>query len=181
MSEEVGSLILDSSSIEVNRPRKRAKTDRLDVTRLLGLLARYLAGEHDAFSIVSVPSVDEEDLRRIGRELKLLKKDRTRVSHRIKGLLANQGLVIDLKRDLREQLQAMRLWNGEPLPRHLRERLAHYVGDFHYHTTRIRDLEQKRRDLMRARERGGAFQASTPQAYTGSCARRGDDDTDGRS
>jgi len=118
----------------------------------VGLVARYLAGERDAFSIVSVPSPAEEDLRQLGRELKLLKKDRTRVSHRIKGLLANQGLTIDLKQDLREQLEAMRLWNGEPLPEHLRDRLAHYCEDFDYHTRRIRGLEQRRRELMRARE-----------------------------
>ena len=152
VAEGIENRILDSSSIEVNRRRKRAKTDRLDVTKLLGLLARFLAGERDAFSIVSVPSVEQEDLRQLGRELKLLKKDRTRVSHRIKGLLANQGLTIDLRQDLRAQLEGMRLWNGDPLPRHLRERLEHYVDDFDYHTRRIRGLEQRRRELMRAKE-----------------------------
>ncbi len=144
----IESFIIDSSSIEVNRRKRRAKTDRLDVVKLVGLLIRYLAGEDDAFSVVSVPSVAEEDLRQIGRELKLLKKDRTRVSHRMKGLLANQGQV----QDLGEQLERMRLWNGEPLPPHLRERLERYAADFAYHTGRIRDLEQTRRDLMRAGE-----------------------------
>ena len=147
----IENLVIDSSSIEVNRRKKRAKTDRLDVGKLVGLLARYLAGEDDAFSIVSVPSVDEEDLRQIGRELKLLKKDRTRVSHRMKGLLANQGLVLDLQRDLGEQLERMRLWDGKPLPPQLRERLERYAEDFAYHTMRLRELEQKRRELMRAR------------------------------
>jgi len=117
--------VIDSSSIEVNRRRKRAKTDRLDVTKLVGLVARHLAGERDAFSVVSVPDPEAEDLRHLGRELKLLKKDRTRVSHRIKGLLANQGLTIDTKKDPVAQLDAMRLWNGEPLPGHLRDRLVH--------------------------------------------------------
>jgi transposase len=152
VAEGIENRILDSSSIEVNRRKKRAKTDRLDVRKLLGLLARYLAGERGAFSIVSVPSAAEEDLRHLGRELKLLKKDRTRVSHRMKGLLANQGLTIDLRKDLREQLAGMRLWNGEPLAPHLHERLEHYVEDFHYHTRRIRGLEQRRRELMRAKE-----------------------------
>lgn len=152
VAEGIENRIIDSSSIEVNRRKKRAKTDRLDVTKLVGLLARYRAGERDAFSIVAVPSVDEEDLRQLGRELKLLKKDRTRVSHRMKGLLANQGLTIDLKRDLRVQLEGMRLWSGEPLPRYLRDRLEHYVEDFDYHTRRIRGLEQRRRERMRAKE-----------------------------
>jgi transposase len=147
----IESLIIDSSSIEVNRRKRRAKTDRLDVVKLVGLLARYLAGEREAFSVVSVPSVEQEDLRQVGRELKLLKKDRTRISHRMKGLLANQGLVLNLKQDLGLQLERMRLWNGEPLPRHLRERLDHYARDFAYHTRRIRELEKKRRELMQER------------------------------
>lgn len=151
-SQGIENFIMDSASIEVNRRKKRAKTDRLDVVKLLGLLARHLAGEEKVFSIVSVPSVAEEDLRQIGRELKLLKKDRTRISNRMKGLLANQGLGIDRGKDLGEQLERLRLWNDEPLPAHLRERLDHYAEDFAYHTERIRRLEQKRRDLMRARE-----------------------------
>ncbi len=36
--------VIDSASIEVNRRKKRAKTDRLDVNGLVDLLARYLAG-----------------------------------------------------------------------------------------------------------------------------------------
>lgn len=149
-SEGVENLVIDSSSIEVNRRKKRAKTDRLDVTKLVALLARWRAGEREAFSVVSVPSPAEEDLRHLGRELKLLKKDRTRVSHRMKGLLANQGLTIDLKKELGDQLERMRLWNGDSLPELLRERLEHYAEDFAYHTRRIRALEQRRRELMRA-------------------------------
>jgi transposase len=146
----IENFVMDSASIEVNRRKKRAKTDRLDVVKLLGLLARHLAGEEKVFAIVTVPSVAEEDLRQIGRELKLLKKDRTRISNRMKGLLANQGVGIDRRKDLGEQLERLRLWNGDPLPVHLRERLDHYAEDFAYHTERIRRLEQKRRDLMRA-------------------------------
>jgi transposase len=148
----IENFVMDSASIEVNRRKKRAKTDRLDVVKLVALLARQLAGEEKVFSIVSVPGVEEEDLRQIGRELKLLKKDRTRISNRMKGLLANQGLGIDRRKDLGLQLERLRLWNGEPLPAHLRERLCHYAEDFAYHTERIRRLAQKRRDLMRARE-----------------------------
>src|SRR6476660_3820766 len=39
----VTNLVVDSSSIEVNRRARRAKTDRLDVERLLALLMRYRA------------------------------------------------------------------------------------------------------------------------------------------
>ncbi len=85
-------------------------------------------------------------------ELKLVKKDRTRVSNRIQGLLANQGLVIDRKRDMVAQLAKLRLWNGEPLPLHLRARLERYASDYRYYTERIRALEQERKTILRANE-----------------------------
>src|SRR5262245_66209993 len=41
----VGNHVMDSSSIEVNRRARRAKTDRLDLEGLLHLLTRYHSGE----------------------------------------------------------------------------------------------------------------------------------------
>ena len=40
----VDSVIVDSSSIEVNRRRRRAKTDRLDAEKLVTMLVRYHEG-----------------------------------------------------------------------------------------------------------------------------------------
>lgn len=51
--------VVDSSSIEVNRRARRAKTDRLDVEKLLRLLIRYGLGENKVWSVVHVPSVQE--------------------------------------------------------------------------------------------------------------------------
>ena len=41
----VENLVVDSSSIEVNRRARRAKTDRMDVEKLLAMLLRYVGGE----------------------------------------------------------------------------------------------------------------------------------------
>src|SRR5438445_13290870 len=41
----IANVIVDSSSIEVNRRLRRAKSDRLDARKLLGMLLRYHAGE----------------------------------------------------------------------------------------------------------------------------------------
>ena len=142
---------MDSSSIEVNRRKRRAKTDRVDLEKLLSLLGRHLAGEKKVFAVVSVPGVEEEDRRHLGRELKLLKKDRTRISNRLKGLLANHGLTIDRRKDLLEQIAALRQWDGAPLPRGLRTRLERYARDYAYHGDRIRELERERRELLRER------------------------------
>jgi hypothetical protein len=48
---------IDSASIEVNRRHRRAKTDRLDVHKLLTMLLRHHAGEQKVWSVVQVPSM----------------------------------------------------------------------------------------------------------------------------
>jgi transposase len=78
--------VIDSASIEVNRRQRRAKTDRLDVRKLLTMLLRHMAGEKKVWSVVRVPSVEEEDRRQRHREMLTAKQDRTRVINRIKGL-----------------------------------------------------------------------------------------------
>ena len=63
-------MIVDSSSIEVNRRLRRAKSDRLDARKLLGMLLRYHAGEQKVWSVVRVPTVEQEDRRQLHRELR---------------------------------------------------------------------------------------------------------------
>ena len=69
--------VVDSSSIEVNRRKRRAKTDRIDAGKLLRMLMRYHAGERKLWSVVRVPSVEAEDGRSLNRELEALNKERT--------------------------------------------------------------------------------------------------------
>jgi hypothetical protein len=90
-AQAIDNRVVDSSSIEVNRRLRRAKSDRLDAGKLLGMLVRYHAGEAKVWSVVRVPMVEDEDRRQLHRELRTLKKERTRVTNRVKGLLANQG------------------------------------------------------------------------------------------
>jgi len=142
----VANLVVDSASIEVNRRQRRAKSDRIDLVALLDLLARHRAGSAKAvWSVVRVPSPEDEDRRHLGREMRLLKKDRTRVSHRIKGLLANHGCALDLRGDLRGPIETLQAWDGAPLAPSLRARLLRYVEDFEYLSERIRGLEAERR------------------------------------
>src|SRR5262247_4593258 len=53
--------VVDSSSIEVNRRKRRAKSDALDVRKLLSMLMRYHHGERHVRRVVNVPSVEAED------------------------------------------------------------------------------------------------------------------------
>ena len=92
VSRGVANRIVDSSSIEVNRRRRRTKTDRLDVIKLVTMLLRAEAGEAKVWSVVNVPSSVEEDRRQVHRELLFARRDRGRHTNRMKGLLAGQGV-----------------------------------------------------------------------------------------
>jgi transposase len=84
--------VVDSSSIEVNRRRRRAKTDRLDASKLLSMLVRHGQGEAGVWQVLRVPTRAEEDARRTPRELERLKRECTAHTNRIGALLALQGL-----------------------------------------------------------------------------------------
>ncbi len=149
VAEGVENLVVDSSSIEVPQKSRRAKTDRLDLAGLCDLLARHVAGSaKKVWSIACIPSEADEDRRHLHRELKTSKQDRTRVSNRIKSLLANNGLMLSSWKELPGQLKKLRLWNGKRLALSLRGRLERYAADYGYYTDRIRELESERRRML---------------------------------
>jgi len=91
-AEGIENYVVDSASIEVSRRKRQAKTDRLDAGALLRLLMRYLSGEKVALHPVRVPTVEEEDRRRLNREREYLLKERGAHSARIKSLLVAHGI-----------------------------------------------------------------------------------------
>ena len=147
--EGIENRVIDSSSIEVNRRRRRAKTDRLDLEGLLRLLVRYAAGERKAFAVVRVPDDGEEDARQLHRELLTAKRDRTRVTNRMRGLLANQGLTLDLRGDVPSRLAELRRFDGSPLPEALRQRLEREWEKVRFFRKQIDALHRERRRLVR--------------------------------
>jgi len=142
---------IDAASIEVKRRQRRAKTDRLDVHKLLTMLLRPMAGERKVWSVVRVPSVDEEDRRQLPRELTTAKQDRTRVINRIKGLVAGQGVQLVLQGNVEAQLDQVHQWDGSPLPAALLRRLKRAWQQVGFLTTHIQTLEAERRALLRHR------------------------------
>ena len=113
----VRSLVVDATSFEVRTGRRRVKTDRVDLTKLLRMLVEYCGGEVRTWSVVQVPSVEEEDRRQLHRELETLKHEQTRLTNRIKGLLASQGLRLELVTDFLARLSRARHWNRTKLRR----------------------------------------------------------------
>jgi transposase len=141
--------VVDSASIEVNRRQRRAKTDRMDVRKLLGLLLREQAGDRHVWRVVRVPSRTEEDGRQLHRERQTLQRERARVTNRIKGLLATQGCTIGLRRDVAAQLACLTLWDGSPLPPGLRARLEREWEKVQFLTRQIAGLDAERQQLLR--------------------------------
>ena len=124
-------LEIDSSSIETARGRKHVKTDRVDVEKLLDLLLRYCLGFRQAFRLVRVPDEAVEAAQRLHREDEYLIKQRTRISHRIKGLLVAQGVVaLSLRGDFAARLDQVRRWNEEGLSAELKAELRRLYAQY---------------------------------------------------
>lgn len=145
----IANLVVDSASIEVNRRAKRAKTDRLDLEKLLTMLMRYHLGEKKLWSVVHVPTPAAEDNRHIHRELTDLKAQRTQHTNRIKGFLANQGIHLKIQSDFPDRIQQLHLWNGDPLLPGLQARLQREYQRMQLVQTQIKALEAERLQAIR--------------------------------
>jgi transposase len=91
----ITNLVVDPASIEVNRRARRAKTDRLDADKLLSMLMRYYGGERRVWAVARIPTPEQEDERRLHRELGRLRQERTAHSNRIRSLLVLHNLRVE--------------------------------------------------------------------------------------
>jgi transposase len=152
-AHQIDNLVVDPASLEVSRRARRAKSDRIDLRKLLTRLLRHLAGEPKVWSIVRVPSVEDEDARSLHRELRTLIKERTRSTNRIKGLLMNHGVRLEaIRSDFLEWLDAVRLWDGTALPRGVRSRIEREYERREMVHRQVRELEAERRWALRCEE-----------------------------
>jgi hypothetical protein len=129
---------------EIDAARKR-----FGLSAVSAVVSCYEAGERTAWNVVRVPSDAEEDSRQLHRELLTAKRDRTRMTNRIRGLLANQGLEIDFTRDVVAQLRVLRRWDGSALPAALRRRVEREWEKAQFLTQQIQALLRERRKLIR--------------------------------
>jgi len=144
----IENVVVDSASIEVNRRKRRAKTDRIDVRKLLHKLLRYHGGEQLVWSVVNVPSEEAEDGRQLHRELDVLKKERIMHRSRLKSLLIQQGIVVTnpSSRKFLIQLESFRRWDGTELQADLKSRIIREHG-------RLRMVEEQIYALDKEREK----------------------------
>lgn len=145
----IHNLVVDSSSIEVNRRSKRVKSDPVDAAKLLNLLCRYHAGENKVWSVVNVPGVADEDRRQLHRGLKDLQRQQTECSNRIKGLLASQGLEVTVDTNFRTTLAALRDWSGQPVPAGLQQRILQEFAVWEVLHRQVRDAANEQERQLR--------------------------------
>ena len=167
--------VMEPASLQVNRRARRVKTDRIDVENILHTLIAWCRGERHVCSMVVIPSVEEEDLRRTHRERNRLVRERTAHVNRIKGLLFGQGIRgINVMKNYKSLAPAeLVTGDGRPLPKRLGreitreiERLAQVQAQI-VEVERERDkaptpcaaTERKRHDLLRLNGIGPTFSA----------------------
>lgn len=90
----VDNRVVDSSSIEVNRRARRAKTDRIDALKLVTMLVRVCLGEPGVWRAVRVPTRETEAARHVSRERQALTEERTRLINQIRSWLATMGAAL---------------------------------------------------------------------------------------
>jgi transposase len=145
----IANVVVDPSSIAVDRRQRRAKTDRVDATALVMQLMNAAAGDRRGWREVRVPSLEAEHDRQLQREWETVREDRKRIRNRIHGLLVTQGVQMPLTTHFLERLTLVRLWNATPVAPALVARLEREWAALCQVETRRRELERLRRARVR--------------------------------
>ena len=138
--------VMEPASLQVNRRARRVKTDRIDVESILHTLIAWCRGERHVCSMVVIPSVEEEDLRRCHRKWDRLIRERTAHINRIKGLLFGQGIRgINVKSRYKTLKPAeLIMADGRPLPDRLGREITREIERLAQVQTQIVAVERER-------------------------------------
>ena len=138
--------VIDPASLQVDRRARRVKTDRIDTERLLRSLMAYLRDEPKVWSVVRVPSIAEEDARRLHRERDRLVSERVQHVNRIKGLCALHGIYDyqPLRPQAVAHLEQLRTAQGISLPPRLKSEIKRELQRLELVVKMIATLEAER-------------------------------------
>jgi len=137
-------VVTDPSSIAVDRRQRRAKTDRLDASKLVVQLMNAAAGDRRGWREVHVPSIAVEADRQLQREWETVREDRKRIRNRLQGVLATQGIHVPLTTAFPLRLVAVRTGDGQALP-------AGFMDRLNREWTHLRQVEARLTTLRHAR------------------------------
>jgi transposase len=147
----VEAYVIHASSIPVSREHRRAKTDRLDTELLKRAFIGWLRGEPDHCTMAAIPSLEEEDAKRPGRERESLVGERTRIINRMKGALARLGIrnFKPILRKAPQQLETLCTAEGVALPPNTLAELQRDMARLSFVKQQIRDVEATRIERIR--------------------------------
>lgn len=159
----IENVVIDPTSLRVDRRARRRKSDRLDGEAMVRALIDWRRGDRRALRVVRVPSPELEDGRRRERERERLVQERTAHVNRVRGLLVAFGIAlvgegrrIAAPRWL-DWLSEQRLWDGNPMPPHL-------LGELQREHERLLLIERQLAALTRSRPALPAPQQKQAQA-----------------
>jgi transposase len=114
--------VVESSSLAVQRRKRRATSEGVDGRQVVRMLRRYASGAREVWRVVHGPSVEAEEQRQLPRALATLRQERARTLTRLKGWLRRQGRRLTRLTKGPAPREALRLWAGSPMPQGLRQR-----------------------------------------------------------
>jgi transposase len=143
--------VIHSSSVAVSREHRRAKTDRLDTEMLIRVFLGWLRGEPRHCRMVAIPTLEEEDAKRPGRERENLVGEQTRVINRMKAAFARLG-IRGFKPELKkapQRLEALRTPEGVPIPLNTLAELRRDMARLAAIREQIKAIEEARLEALR--------------------------------
>jgi transposase len=115
----------------------------VDVLALLRLLIRYIGGEKQALQSIRIPTVAEEDDRRLNRERERLLKERGAHRARMKSLLVTHGIILERLTEVPRILaKAKAAVIGYELPPDLKSELEREYQRYELVNSQVRELER---------------------------------------
>ena len=147
----IRTVVFDPASFLRPRRGRVAKTDRLDAEGMTRTLRTWLSGDAAVARAVHIPTVEEEDAKRIERGRKHLVEQRTRIVGRIKGLFALHGVRLSGKRigtKLQERLDTIMTGDGRPLPPFMRRDIERMLRHYEFICSQIMEAELDRKAAL---------------------------------
>lgn len=150
VSMDIESQIVEPASIEVNRKKRRAKTDRIDAQKIVNALIRWKSGDQLACRMIRIPDPQDEDARNLNRELRTIKTEKTSHTNRMKSLLAAQGITnVTINRSFQDFLDTVTTPDGRELETMLKDRLRREFERLKLAVEQIRTLQMQQAEMMR--------------------------------
>jgi transposase len=140
----IRTVVFDPASFLKPRRGRWAKTDRLDAEEMTRILRSWLGGDSSVAREVRLPTIEEEDAKRLCRERKSLVNERTRLVGRIKGLCALHGIIVPGQRIGKRwaaHLDEYLTGDGRPIPPYLRREIGRLLRRYQVIEELIAEVE----------------------------------------